>query len=601
MWGLVDFDHAENSSTIDCPAVYDQRTGVSVNIGCAAQQVYNGNDNFDSRHQLRVDGEWNIGSHDVTFGYQQSKFFGNVTSHYSGPVPPAQNLDGVGGYTWIYLTAPTSGDNACHTGEGNFLVPGCGDYVRRRVFVDNLHYKSMQKNFYLQDNWNIGNFYFRYGARSSSFENDNPLGKAFVDINNQIAPRLGLSWDVFGDSTLKLYANAGRYYIPISGDANTRLAGAELDYYQFYTFTGMNPDDGTPTGTKQFGTSDDDLLYENGATGTIPDAATVTAKNLKPMHQDEFILGAQYRFPGTQWSLGLRGIHRKLKDAVDDVCTFIFPDADAVEYIADKLGTTPDAVASVSPGCFFLNPGDDTDVPITLPDGTSHVVSVPAEKIGVPKATRKYNAVELLFDRSFDGTWFLHGSLTWSHVYGNEEGYLLSDIGQVDAGLTEAFDFPDLMKGAYGDLPSDRRWVLKIYGAYNFTSQWQMSFNFNYTSGGPLSCFGFDNDVGQGYAYLYGNDSHYCHIGGKDTLVPRGSVGRGPRVYNLDAGIHYMPDWAPGLRFGISVQNLFNFQHPTLLNQTHEDDGGKPNTSYLSPYDYQDPREFRFSIEYDFL
>ncbi|HET7569149.1 MAG TPA: TonB-dependent receptor [Gammaproteobacteria bacterium] len=598
LWGYVRFDHGQSSPTINCPAAYDERSGTAIQIGCFAHQVYAGTTDFDARHQLRIDGEWQIGNHDVTFGYDKEAFFGNVHTHYSGPMPPGPTLAGQAGYTWIYF--PPTKD--CKIASGD-PIPGCSDYVRRRVFVDAASFNTYTRAIYLQDNWRIGNFYFRYGARAMSYENDNPAGEAYIDVNNKIAPRLGLSWDVFGDSSLKVYANAGRYYIAPSGDSNVRLAGAELDYYQYYTFTGIDQATGEPIGAKQFGPMP--VEYENGAMGQLNNVESVVASNIKPMYEDEYIIGAQQRISGTQWSLGIRAIRRNLKAGMDDVCTFPYPSFGAVQYVAQKSGETPEDVSASLPGCILLNPGYDASIGVTFPDGKSGTYDIPASAIGVPKATRYYNAVEFLFERAFDGKWFLNGSLTWSHNYGNEEGYVLSDIGQVDAGLTEAFDFPGLTEGATGDLPNDRRWVLKVFGAYNFTPEWQLGLNFHYSSGGPLSCFGLKDAALGGFAHYYGNDSHYCHLNGAPpqlaVVVPRGSMGRGPRNYSLDLAIHYMPSWAPGLRLGVSVVNVFNFQNPSLLNQTYENSDGVPLPSWLAPYAYQQPQYFRFSVEYDFL
>ncbi len=63
----------------------------------------------------------------------------------------------------------------------------------------------------------------------------------------------------------------------------------------------------------------------------------------------------------------------------------------------------------------------------------------------------------------------LNAVYTWSHSWGNNEGYVRSDNGQDDAGLTTLFDQPGLLDNAYGDLPNDRRHQVKLYGAYAVT------------------------------------------------------------------------------------------------------------------------------------
>ncbi|HET7587087.1 MAG TPA: TonB-dependent receptor [Gammaproteobacteria bacterium] len=586
MWGYITFDQSQDSSSDACPYAIDFRTnGGGEAIGCWTTFSIPGKEDYDARHQVRIDGEWNLGPHDITFGYDWEKFF--VSSHtiYTG------------GVRWDYLPTPDE-----PLDDGGVLTPvpvsagpnngplGGESYAFKRHFENGAEFNTVNTAFYAQDNWRINNFYLRLGARFEKFQNNNPAGVAFIETDYLFEPRLGLSWDVFGDSSLKVYGNFSRQYMPVAMNTNVRLSGSELDYHEYYTYDGINPD-GSPINPQLF--SDRFIISD----GSLPDASRVVAQNIDPMYQDEFILGAQQRLTGTQWSFGLRGIRRELKSAMDDVCTFRFAAFDAITYLEQTYGADPAYVAATAPTCVLINPGQDVVWNISLHPGEEpQNVTIPADALGVPKATRYYNAVELLFERAFDGKWFLNGSLTWSHSYGNEEGYVLSDIAQDDAGITEAFDFPGLTEGAYGNLPNDRTWVLKMFGAWQFAPEWRVGANFYYSSGQPLSCFGLYAGY-RSFATLYGNDSHYC--GGQ--LVTRGSAGRLEDFYSLDGSIHYLPSWAPGLTFGMSVVNIFNFQHATDVSQTGETSGAVPVNTYLLPTAYQQPRYFRFSVEYDFM
>ncbi|HET6725096.1 MAG TPA: TonB-dependent receptor [Gammaproteobacteria bacterium] len=585
MWGYVTFDHSQDSPTRDCPVVIDNRNAAGTALGCWSAQSYAGAADYDSRHQTRIDGEWQLGPHDITFGYNKQDFYSHVSTIYSG------------GEAWTYYKVPTSKT----TTYGAVILGGLptgSTYAEKRVFINGAEFHNDQHAFYLQDNWQIGNFYFRFGARSMSLSNQNGDGITFLEVSNKIAPRLGLSWDVFGDSSLKLYANAGRYYVPTSGDLNIRLAGAETDCYQSYTYTGMDSKTGAPTGAKQIGTG---RFCQNGADGTSQNPTGVVSKNFTAMHEDEYILGAQQRIAGTQWSVGLRAIRRNLKSAIDDVCgfnpsagllAFTGYDNHIYKYVKAKAGK---AAADAMPGCFLMNPG--SDAVYTTPAGSD--VTIPASVINVPKAERYYNAVEFKFDRAFDGKWFLHGSIVWSHLYGNEEGYTFSDIGQVDSGITELFDFPGLMEGSYGNLGNDATWQVKIFGAYQLAPEWRFGFNFHYRSGLPLSCRGYyagpiaPNSI----AVAYGSVSHYC-LG---KLHVQGTDGRGPRVYWADFSLSYMPNWAPGLTFSAAIINALNSQNATSVDLTAEVNPGVLDTSYLAPTSFQDPRYVRFAVQYDFM
>jgi hypothetical protein len=581
MWGYVTFEQGEDSPTIDCPIAIDETTGVGNRLGCWAQQLYSSPDSYNARHEYRIDGEWDIAGNDITFGYDRQIYYSNVFQQYSGD------------NAYIYYARTDDG----LTTQGGYQIPaGAKTYLSDRTFRTGAEFTNYQHSYYLQDKVHLGNFYFRFGARSLAYSNETVNGTTFIDISDKIAPRLGLSWDVFGDSSLKLFASANQYYMPTSGDINHRLASAELDEYDFYTYTGINSD-GSPKGAKKFGGP----LYVNGADGTADNPSSIVDHDLTAPHQNEFILGGKYRIPGTQWSLGLRGMRRELKSAVDDTCG-VNPvniwgafqnhgyQSPVYNYMKQKYGTK---VANALPACFTVNPGDDVKTTLLGKDYT-----IPGGKFHLPDAERYYNAIELSFDRAFDGQWFLHGTLTWSHTYGNEEGNTYSAVGQVDANITEAFDFPGIMAYGYGNLANDRTWTLKLFGAYQISQQWRIGFNAQYYSGAALSCLGtYAGDIPSAGANLYGADTHFCY--GKPA--PLGGEGNGPRIVNIGSSIHYLPTWAPGLKLSVAFLNMFNFHGATGVNQYGELDNGKRNPAFLAPIDYQDQRAVRFAVEYDFL
>lgn len=598
MFGYVTFDESQESNTRDCPQVSDDRSGTAIHLGCWSAASYQGEDDYAARHETRIDAEWQLGPHDITFGYDKQAFYAHISTVTTG---------GVG---WIYYSRPSSGT----TQQGSFAIPaGVDEYVERRFFSNAAIYHNYRHAYYAQDNWKIGNFYFRFGGRLWSNESNNGSGITFLSWENQFEPRLGLSWDVFGNSSLKLYANAGRYAIRASGDLNERLAGGETDCFTYYTFTGMDPATGAPTGLKRFApaaTSPETTnlgFCVNGANGTPDNPSSLLAKNIEPPEQQEIILGAQYRIEGTQWSVGLRGIRRKLLNYIDDVCGanppafFMLPvdeggfnyDNHIYNYVKEHAGK---ATADQLPGCFLMNPGHDA---VSVNQQTGETFTIPAKVFRMPEPERYYNAIELKFDRAFDGKWFMHASIVWSHLYGNEMGYTLPSIGQVDAGITELFDFPGLMEGGYGNLDNDTRWQVKVFGAYNFAPEWRVGFNVHYRSGLSLSCRGiYAGSSPSIIARAYGSVSHFCN--GK--LTPQGSLEKGPRVYWLDLSLNYLPDWAPGLKFGVAVNNVFDYHQPTALDLTYSSGGlFARDASYLTPTYFQDPRSVRFSIEYDFL
>jgi hypothetical protein len=289
------------------------------------------------------------------------------------------------------------------------------------------------------------------------------------------------------------------------------------------------------------------------------------------------------------WTVGVRGIYRDLKSTLEDVAV----DA-ALNAYAQANGFT-DFEAGGFDYYVLTNPGTDIRMGVDLDgDGVLEDVLLTAESLGYPQSSRKYRAIEVFWEKSWNDVWFLQGSWTISKSEGNNEGYVRSDNGQDDAGLTTLFDQPGLLDGAYGFLPNDRRHKVKVFGAWAFAEDWTASGNFLFQSGRPINCFGVHPT--DEFAAAYGSESFYC--GGQ--LVPRGSRGRTPSSYTVDLGLEYRPAWAEDrLAVKLDIFNVFDSQKRLEVNEVGEEDNGDPNPAYLLPTLYQDPRAVRIAVSYD--
>lgn len=576
---------ATDSNSANCPLVIDVRNTGTIQpfptVGCYVNTTVGDPGAGDTRDSIRIDGEWAIGDHLLRFGVDREEFETVDGTTYSG------------GIYWRYLN--TSGGATLP--NGGVVPAGVTEIVRLRYFENGGTFLTKNQAWYIEDTWQVtDNFVAYLGIRNEAFENLNSLGGTFIDIDNQWAPRLGMSWDVRGDSSLKVFANAGRYFIPVYANTNVRLAGAELDYQEFYQFTGIDPVTGAPTLGPQIGGR---VVVSDGQ---VPDPRTVVDNDLDPMYQDEFILGAQVQL-GELWSVGARGIRRELGSGMDDICTGEGAEAWALAngYTAPQAAAIYDALEH----CFLTNPGQDLSANVDL-DGTGEltVVNIPGSAIGLPEATRSYNAVEIFFERAWDERWFLQGSYTWAHSYGNTEGYVKSDNGQDDAGITQDFDYPGLADGSYGDLPNDRRHSLKLFGAYQIADEWRVGANLLAQSGRPRNCFGvYPADGPDQTAPLYGVASFYCGTDVADaypgTLVPRGTAGRVGWVYTLDLQLAYEPEWQEGLSFRMDVRNVFDSEDNYRVIETFEDEGRAPAYNYGYPTGFVAPRAVTFAVQYE--
>ncbi|MGE4070030.1 MAG: carboxypeptidase regulatory-like domain-containing protein [Lysobacterales bacterium] len=574
----------------DCPAVYDSRpAGNPLNfIGCWNESAFTVTDrefgpDTDERRAWRIDAEWRLGDHLVRFGYDDETFTsGHAGTTYSG------------GIYYRYFTSRSGRVNGV-------TVPVGTEYVRVRDFQSSSSsYDVINTAGYIEDSWQINENLLLYGGlRVETFENRNAEGTSFVEADNLLAPRLGFSWDMRGDSTVKIFGNAGRYHIPVAANTNIRASGSEVLIEQFFNFTGINPTTGAPnTLGSQLGNTN-----VNGSLEP-PNPATVASTNLDPMYQDEFILGAQWAINDT-WTAGVRGISREVKNGVDDFCSL---DA-IVDYV--NANGYPDFDGSTLATCMILNPGRSLDIGIDVEgDGNLVDFSIPANVIGLPDYKRQYYAIELFWEANFSNEWFLQGSYTWAHSYGNIEGYVNSTLEQDDAGLTQDFDHPRFEDGAYGNLPNDRRHTFKLFGSYNINEEWRVGGNLLVQSGRPVSCNGFvpldglNPDGDGGSLALYGASSFYCRPadGEPSELTYRGQYGRTPWIYSVDGSLSYMPNWAEGLTLQVDIFNLFNSSKVTEYSETGDlsraDESVNPN--FLNDVNYQTPRSIRLTARYSF-
>jgi hypothetical protein len=560
-----------DSNTADCPYVRDYRDGSGSAMGCWTSTTKPGDGVWlgDKRSAARLDFDWQLGDHDVKFGLDYEKFTSTAATEYSGGAR-------------YYYYAVDAGDNL---GSGITVPDGVTDVVRVRTYRNSGTFTTYNTAAYLSDDWQLTDkLHLSIGLRNEGFDNRNAAGETFIKSDNLWSPRLGFAYDLFGDSSFKLYGSLGRYYIPIPTNTNIRLAGNEYDVSQWYTYSAIDGTTAAPTLGTLLGTV-------VNSDGSVPATTQVTAANLKPMYQDELILGFEQAI-WNDWVWGVKGTARKVGNGMDDYCYSGLVQA----WGEAKYGSGFDA--SAFDNCVLINPGEDTDWYADI-DGKLTKVTIPASVFGVDKYKRIYYGMNLTLSRPWDGKWSISGSYTWAHNYGNAEGYSMTTIGQDDAGISEAFDYPSLMSGSSGNLNNDRRHVFKAFGTYQLTDSIRLKGSASAMSGTPKLCLGYvpDGYADSSSAQGYGSVSFYC--GG--SLHPRGSMGRTPWTYNLDAGAEYQRDFKGGsLVIGLDVFNVFDFHRPTYYYYYHDETLSTSDPNYGTVTYYQDPRYVRLTARWSY-
>jgi len=550
--------------------------GNPIRNGITTRDVKSPNARYSSRG-LRLDLEYKLGDHLLSAGID------NITSaaHDEG-----QQIFGPG-YAWYYGKVADPNEPL----NGNFGIGapgGNGYYAYKLIYTTTTSMSVDQKAQYIEDRWQINDrWLLNIGLRNDQFTNYNYAHQAFVHNTNQWAPRLGFSWDVFGDSTFKLFGNLGRYYLALPNSVAERAASGSTYTTEYFTYTGIDAGTGAPTGLKPLGPGP---VSSNNEYGLAPDPKTVAAKNLRSQYQDEAILGFSKTL-GTDWVYGAKVTVRKLQTAIDDVC-----DTNALVRTAVAQGIDPNAV-DIPDGCLIFNPGRTNTFLLPNSDGNGYSeVTMTNRDWGFnSNAKRKYYALDLFLEHPFDGKWQGRIDYTFSRSYGNTEGQVLSTIGQDDVSKTQDWDFWQLMEYSNGVLSNDRTHQFKAYGTYQITPEWMVSGSLQVMSGAPKVCLGYYG-ANESDPVLYDSSYHYC----AGSPTPLGSLGRLPWTKQLNLGVTYRPSFADKkLAFNLDVFNVLNDRKPTVLDATYESAPYTVSNTYGMPLYLQNPRYVRLSASYD--
>lgn len=555
-----------------------------------------GEDKVDS---LRLDLEYKLGAHTLRGGFDR-----NAIS--SGQV----GLKSSGGGAWTYLKVPKDEENILSTVSNGrqAIVANYGGFGTRGYYVNNFTFNSLtaakasQSAQYLEDRYQLTkNILIVAGVRNDQYSNTNGDGEKFVDMKNQLAPRFSASWDVNGDSSMKVFGSAGRYFLQLPTQVAARAASRSTYMNQDFTYSGIDSN-GQPTGLKainQPGSPD-------GESGTRKDPRSIAAKGLKPNYQDEITLGFE-KAVDPALNLGLKFTYRSLGAGIDDIC-----DTRLIAAYSKKAGLTQAGSPRDYLSCWIFNPGEASTIWVESHDdvgnatGNGRYVTFSAAEMGYPKAERKYTAIDMFAEHPLRNSWYGKVNYTWSRSKGNMEGQTNSDTGQSDIATTANWDFPEFMTFTNGVLPNDRTHQLKAFGFYEFTSEWSLGASVLMQSGRPKTCQGTDvkSDNGNNPAFPLqaewggpGYGASYMFCNGKPA--PRGSLGRMPTEKHLDLSLTYKPMTVKGLVLGLDVFNVTNDQVALTRNETYDGGNGKIVSTYGIVRQYADPLTVKLRVEYN--
>ena len=337
-----------------------------------------------SRATAQFDVSMVLGSHDLKAGYGFEKTVNDVNSFYPG------------GYVFLWWDRSFTGVSG---------VPDRGTYGYYEVndFRTLGSTGAEIQSLYVNDRWHASdrltlNFGIRLEAEQvPSFQPDIRQTAIQFAWADRLAPRIGASYDVFGDGKVRLFGSWGRYFDWTKFDLARTVFGGEIwkTYYR-----SLDTLDVFSLNLNNMPGRD---LWNPGVTEFRNQRSAVAGLNsvdpeLKPTSQDQWSLGADYQW-STNTLVGVRYVHQNLRRAVEDLAVRVRGNA----------------------AYFYANPGEG--LAVTAPF-TTGLTALPLE---YPKPLRNYDAVEFRFERRFSSNWFGNFSYTWSRLHGNYSGLGSSD------------------------------------------------------------------------------------------------------------------------------------------------------------------------------
>ena len=410
---------------------------------------------------------------------------------------------------------------------------------------------SKGETFYIQDSWTIDQLTINAGLRAEQWKHYASDGGQIAKFEWDVAPRVSVTYDLFGDGRTKIFGYGGRYYDPIRSDM-TDFAGA---------LTG-------PVNNEQ--------IYVNGQWITFrtrgPGDAAISPSTKTP-YTDEALIGFSTTI-GQDIGFSITATNRKTRDIMEDYDLSLYADP------------TCDAVDCGEHGAAY--PGSPLYLGLpyfgyTVNPGTNYVIGTLAG------GKRDYNGLELVLTKYKTDNWMGQLSYTYNDARGNSN----SDGNADFQGDWLAID--PRAPHMYGPQAGNIEHLFKAFGSYDFDFGLEVSGVFNWNSGSLYT----PADVVQS-RYLPPMSDGYTYAGVFDTWVLPGFVGskKNPDFYTFDMRFKYVWELPVGeTEFFLDILNVLDEQSPI---QVVANRAGSGQFAYGEENKWNQPRRFYLGARYSF-